>query len=92
MIDDNDPTQKPLTFRDNVKKDEVKVRDQERESLDKLSDMKGIIKPMPDSIKLAHAKPAFTEAIDILFKAALQLLKPLKPAHKDSTKPKNKQP
>lgn len=90
MMDDND-TQKPLTFRDNAKKDEIKVRDQEKESLDKLSDMKGIIKPMPDSIKLAHPKPPFTEAMDILFKAALQLLKPLKPAHKDSTKPKNKQ-
>lgn len=91
MIDDNDPT-KPLTFSDSAKKEEIKVRDQEKESLEKLSDMKGFIKPMPDSIKLAHPKPAFTEAIDIMYKAVAQLLKPLKPAHKDSAKPKNKQP
>lgn len=88
MPDNNDPAQKPLTFRESTNKDESKIREQEKESLDKLSDMKGIIKPMPDVIKLAHPKPPFTEAMDILFKAIAQLLKPSKTAKKNSAKVK----
>ncbi len=86
MPDNDDPAQKPLTFRDSLNKDESKIREQEKGSLEKLSDMKGIIKPMPDVIKLAHPKPPFTEAMDILFQAMAQVLKLSKTAQKNSSK------
>lgn len=90
MIDDKDETnQSALTFRDARKKEEAKVREQEKESLEKMSDMKGFISPMPDSIKLKHDKPAFTEAIDAMIQAVAKHLNPLKLKHKEDTKKKH---
>ncbi|HRE32448.1 MAG TPA: hypothetical protein PLD88_10780, partial [Candidatus Berkiella sp.] len=67
MTDEHDINQGPLSFRNNkTNNEEQQIRLQEKESLEKISDMIGSSKSMPDSIKLKHPKPTFTDVIDTM--------------------------
>lgn len=84
----------PLTFspagKDEAKKDEREVRNEERKSFEKALGDTGAKPPLPDSIKLAHPKRPFVEAIESLFQAAEHFLKQLNPQNKDNSRDKNK--
>ena len=84
----------PLTFspagKDEAKKDERAVRNEEKQSFEKALGDTGAKPPMPDSIKLAHPKPPFVEAIESMFQAVVQFLKQLNLQNKDNPNDKNK--
>lgn len=90
MVDDIEDTKDPLTFRDQSKKDEKALREEEKQAFQKALGDTGAKPPLPDSIKLAHAKPPFVEAVESMFQAVVQFLKQLNPQNKDRPNDKNK--
>ncbi|MCS5711759.1 hypothetical protein [Candidatus Berkiella aquae] len=93
MTDEDKANQNPLSFRNNkINNEEKQIRLQEKESLEKMNDMIGFSKPIPDSIKLKHPKPAFTDVIDTMINAVAKLLPPLKNQPKDKSTTPKKQP
>jgi|GEM_PF-5522871 len=75
---------------DGANKDEAAIRQEAIESEKKMADMKGFTPPVPEVIKLKHAKPAFTEAIESMFQAVSKYIKQLNPLNKDDSNHKNK--
>lgn len=87
MVDDE---KDPLTFsdpgKDPAKKDERAVREEERQSIEKLKDM-GVKPPMPDSIELKHGIPAAVEVIESGFKSLYRaVVEKVKQIKEDSKK------
>jgi hypothetical protein len=94
MADIDEDSKDPLTFtpgtQDQSKKDEKAVREEEKQAFQNALGDTGAKPPLPDSIKLAHPKPPFVEAIESMFQAVAQFLKQLNPQNKDVNKDKNK--